>query len=273
VYTGPTVFAVGLFIIMIQPIEISGKFDTRISSKGFCDVCQSEHSMVLGYSAPYARELFDTLTEAGRIDFDVPESEANPKLSTDYLMGDARGQMFGVLVVRDKDGNTGLLKAFSGQYNGLWNVAGWVPPLVDGLKMQTATASIERYIKILGRRLETAQDADIRKRLINKRKAISQALQKDIHNMYMVPNYCGTLKPLPEVVSGDGGIPTGTGDCCAPKLLGYAARNSLKPLGLAEFYFGQQNKSGSKKHGGMYTSCKHKCSRILGYMLCGECKI
>jgi len=260
--------------MMIRPINISGKFDTRMSAKGVCDKCGVEHCMILGYSAPYAKELFQTLTANGRIDFDVPESEADPHLSTDYLFGEARGQMFGVLVVRDVDGQPGLLKAFSGQYNGIWDVPGWVPPLVDTDRLQSATFGIERLIKRLGRQInEFPKGSPERKRLMERRKGYSQALMKDIHAMYSIPNFCGDMTPLPQVVSGDGGIPTGTGDCCAPKLLGYAARHSLTPIGLAEFYFGRENKSQTKKHGGMYTSCKNKCGRVLGYMLCGVCDI
>lgn len=230
--------------------------------------------MVLGYAAPYAKELFQVLTNAGRIDFDVPDSQADPRLSTDYLFGDARGQMFGVLVVRDMDGNTGVLKAFSGQYNGTWNVRGWVPSLVDAERLLSATSGVERLIKRLGRQIDASPEGSPeRKRLKERRKAYSQALMKDIHHMYSIPNFCGTQEPLPTVVCGDRGIPTGTGDCCAPKLLGYAARHSLTPLGLAEFYFGRDNKSKTKKHGGVYTSCKHKCGRILGHMLCGVCDV
>lgn len=274
-YTGPTAKCGGAFyFMMIRPINISGKFDTRMSAKGFCERCGKEHGMILGYSAAYAKELSQELTSHGRIDFDVPESEADPRLSTDYLYGEARGQMFGVLVVRDMDGKTGMLKAFSGQYNGIWNVDGWVPPLVDADKLLSVTSGVERLIKRLGRHIDASvKGSPERKRLMERRKAYSQALMKDIHAMYSIPNFCGDVVSLPQVVSGSGGIPTGTGDCCAPKLLGYAARHSLTPLGLAEFYFGRENKSQTKKHGGMYTSCEHKCGRILGYMLCGVCDI
>jgi hypothetical protein len=46
----------------------------------------------------------------------------NPKFPTDYLFGDARGQMFGVLECADGSGNTVVLKAFSCQYDGEWLV-------------------------------------------------------------------------------------------------------------------------------------------------------
>lgn len=227
--------------------------------------------MVVGYSIPFAKELMRTMTEAGRIDFDVSGSEADPRFALDYLWGDARGQMFGVLVVRDESGRTGVLKAFSGQYNGVWRVPGWVPPLVDVDRLRRASHGVERYIKSLGRRIDSlGKDAPERGQLIEKRKAISQALMKDIHAMYRVPDCTGKSVPLPQAVAGDTGIPAGTGDCCATKLLGYALRKKLTPLGLSEFYFGRGNKSGSKRHGAVYSSCKEKCGRILGHMLCKE---
>jgi tRNA pseudouridine32 synthase/23S rRNA pseudouridine746 synthase len=45
------------------------------------------------------------------------------------LAGD--GKMFGVLVVRDRDGRLGFMKAFSGMVRGTWLVEGFVPPAFD----------------------------------------------------------------------------------------------------------------------------------------------
>ena len=59
------------------------------------------------------------------------------------------------------------------------------------------------------------------------------------------------------------------GDCCAPKLLDHAARNNLKPVGIAEFYWGPSNPSQTKKHGQFYPACRGKCEPILGHMLEG----
>lgn len=261
----------GLFFYMIfEPIELSRTYDPRVGYKGLCSRCDREHGLVIGYARDHAVTLLKKLDTSGRIDFDVPEAEADPRFSTEYLYGDARGQMFGVLVCRDRNGNAGVLKAFSGQYNSVWTVPGWVPPLVDVTLLGQATSGVERLIKRMGRQIAAlAADSSERKQLIEKRKTLSQALMKDIHGMYRLPNFHRELKSLPDAVCGNGGIPTGTGDCCAPKLLGYAARHRLTPLGLAEFYFGKENRSGTKKHGKVYTSCSSKCGRILGYMLCG----
>lgn len=212
--------------------------------------------------------LFRRMERERRIDFDAAEPAS--QFSTDYLYSDARGQMFGVLTVRDKAGNTGILKAFSGQYNSAWEVDGWVPPLLDVERFTTETFEREQHIKALGREIVgLPKDSPARQLLIYKRKKASQTLMQDIHAMFRLPNFRGERVPLPQAVHGQGGVPTGTGDCCAPKLLGYAALHDLTPLGLAEFFFGRANRSGSKEHGKFYPSCLDKCGRILGFMLCG----
>lgn len=43
----------------------------------------------------------------------------------------AEGKMFGVLVVEDRDGRIGFLRAFSGMLDGRWDVPGFVPPVFD----------------------------------------------------------------------------------------------------------------------------------------------
>lgn len=256
--------------MMLELAELSKTYDPRIGYRGLCSRCGRDHGLVIGYARDHAVALLKKLDTNKRIDFDVPESKADARLSTEYLYGNARGQMFGVLVCRDKGGNTGVLKAFSGQYNSVWTVPGWVPPLVDVKLLEKTTSGIERVIKRMGRQIsEFPVHSPERKRLVDKRRMLSQALMKDIHGMYRIPNFRRELLPLPDAVCGDGGIPSGTGDCCAPKLLGYAARHRLTPLGLAEFYYGKENRSGTKSHGKVYTSCSSKCGRILGYMLCG----
>jgi len=256
--------------MLLEYIEIQGKFDTRTSCEAPCRTCGKTHAHAIGYSLPEARRLLKTLLAAGRVDYDVPEAEADPRLSTEPLFGESRGQMFGVLVCRDRQGRTGVLKAFSGQMNGVWMVDGWVPPLVDVKLLADICTGPERMIKRLGRRIaELSADDPERARKVELRRNLSRALMKDIHALYRLPNFRQQLKPMAEIVSSRVGIPAGTGDCCAPKLLGYAARFGLTPLGLAEFYLGRENKSGTRRNGAVYPACKSKCGRILGHMLCG----
>ncbi|WP_343219580.1 hypothetical protein [Pseudodesulfovibrio sp. JC047] len=226
--------------------------------------------MPIGPAREPAMALLRTMERERRIDLSVPADQADPRLTIDYLYGPARGQMFGVLVVRDQSGNTGVLKAFSGQYNSLWQVDGWVDPLLDVQRFYRETRDAERHIKRLGRDIVALPDGSPQRRsLVAVRKKASQTLMREIHGMFMVSNFRGERVPLPQAVYGSEGIPTGTGDCCAPKLLNHAAMHGLIPLGLAEFYCGRTNRSETRHHGEIYPSCLHKCGRILGYMVCG----
>ena len=92
---------------------------------------------------------------------------------------------------------------------------------------------------------------------------------RDIHALYRLRNFRGQVAGLEEIFPPGMGIPTGTGDCCAPKLLQYAAEHELLPLGLAEFYWGRKNASKTRRQGYFYPSCQIKCQPILGFMLCG----
>ena len=87
--------------------------------------------------------------------------------------------------------------------------------------------------------------------------------------LYSLSNFKDETVSLREAFCVDKGMPTGAGDCCAPKLLNYAAKNHLKPLSLSEFYYGRENKSGSRQHKTFYSCCEEKCQPILGFLLCG----
>ena len=228
------------------------------SASGFCAACGTAHSLSVGNSRKYALELMQQLEAQKCID-----DGADPKFSTDVLWSESRGHMFGVLECADDSGNIVALKAFSGQYNGEWLVDGWVPPILDVAEFHRLSDPVDREIKMLDRLIEEQRNPD----LIQRRKALSQELMKQIHALYFLTNFRGETKPMTEVFRG--GIPTGAGDCCAPKLLNYAALNGLKLLGLSEFYWGRENRSGTRKHGEFYPACAEKCQPILGFMLCG----
>ena len=64
-------------------------------------------------------------------------------------------------------------------------------------------------------------------------------------------------------------ITGGMGECCAPKLLNHAARNGLKPLSIAEFFWGEGPMLRRRVSGKFYPSCEARCQPLLGFMLCG----
>ena len=63
--------------------------------------------------------------------------------------------------------------------------------------------------------------------------------------------------------------PAGAGECALPKLLQYAFIHKLKPIAMAEFWWGASPKSEIKKHKQFYPSCIGKCKPILSHMLKG----
>ena len=209
------------------------------------------------------------LAERGTIDL-FSSDPPDPALATDWLFGPARGKMFGILECLRPDGATVMLRAFSGQYNGRWLVEGWAPPLfaVDGFT--ALCTDVELRIKELGREIEIRPaHSEEWLALRRERRLLSRQLMRKIHGLYRLTNFRGETAPLAEAFLGGGNIPTGTGDCCGPKLLNLAAKTGLRPMGLAEFYWGRENRSGGRRHHTFNGSCAEKCGPILGFMLCG----
>lgn len=244
--------------------------NTEIGCSGLCCRCGKEHSLKVGPAYQACLALMAELENEGCIDKYLYAEQGDPRFLTTYLYGSARGKMFGVMVAMAPDGRRVILRAFSGQYNGVWKVPGWVGPVFDLEEFHRVHDDEERKIKELGRRIEE-QTAGSQQQLelIALRKQMSQQLMVNIHGLYRLHNFSGQVASLQEIFLPGMGIPTGTGDCCAPKLLEYAAENGLVPMGMAEFYWGQPNASGSRQHGRFYSSCRTKCHPILGFMLCG----
>ncbi|WP_427162876.1 pseudouridine synthase [Aliinostoc sp. HNIBRCY26] len=101
--------------------------------------------------------------------------------------------------------------------------------------------------------------------LKQKRKAISRQLQTQMHAAYSLMNFLGQSLSLQQLMPN--GLPTGTGDCCAPKLLHYAATHGLKPLAMAEFWWGTSHQD--KVQGEFYGACAERCQPLMGFLLSG----
>ncbi|MEG4285907.1 pseudouridine synthase [Microcoleus sp. A006_D1] len=109
--------------------------------------------------------------------------------------------------------------------------------------------------------------ADERMRgLKQRRKELSRELQAQMHVAYTLVNFLGKSRSLQELMPANS-IPTGTGDCCAPKLLHCAAVHNLKPLAMAEFWWGPP--SGDKIQGEFYGACGDRCQPLMGFLLSG----
>lgn len=244
--------------------------DHTVACRGLCRVCGREHVLYDNGARRYGLELMDLLRSRRSLDLRGAAPDHEPRLSTDWLYGEARGKMFGVMECLAPDGSRRILRAFSGQYNGLWEIDGWAPPLFDSRKLTAISAATEAEIKELGMELAAAGGDPERSRILRRcRRRLSQDLMRQIHGLYRLTNFHGREASLSAACGSGSGIPTGTGDCCAPKLLNLAARSNLVPLGMAEFFWGRSNRSESREEARFYPSCAEKCAPILGFMLCG----
>lgn len=103
------------------------------------------------------------------------------------------------------------------------------------------------------------------------RKRLSCALQQQIFSKFIVRNARGETKDLCCIFQESRGClpPAGAGECAAPKLLQYAYLHGMRPLAMAEFWWGRSPKTELRRHGYFYPACKNKCEPILSFMLQG----
>jgi tRNA pseudouridine32 synthase / 23S rRNA pseudouridine746 synthase len=99
------------------------------------------------------------------------------------------------------------------------------------------------------------------------RKTKSAQLQQQLFDNYSFLNQYGNLKSLGTIFNNN--PPAGAGECAAPKLLHYAFQHQLKPIAMAEFWWGQSPKSEVRQHQQFYPACTGKCEPILKHMLEG----
>lgn len=103
------------------------------------------------------------------------------------------------------------------------------------------------------------------------RKETSNTVQDRLFEQYTFLNALGDTRNVVSIFNDYAGIvpPAGAGDCAAPKLLQYAYLNDLKPIAMAEFWWGKPAPSQIRKQGVFYPACRSKCEPILGHMLQG----
>ena len=103
------------------------------------------------------------------------------------------------------------------------------------------------------------------------RKKRSAALQLRLFAQFNLLNARGETKDLCEIFAPTAQQvpPAGAGECAAPKLLQYAYLNQLRPIAMAEFWWGNSPKTEIRRHGYFYPACKGKCEPILKHMLIG----
>ena len=170
--------------------------------------------------------------------------------------------MFGVLVVETAQQQLGFLAAYSGLLEGHNDWGYFVPPIFDAQQPNG-------YFKTREREIMASEE----------HKQMSQELQTWLFHQYQLLNARGETKDLVDVwqdyhcserIRRKFPLPPGgTGDCCAPKLLQYAYKEGLKPICMAEFWWGESPKNLIRHHEQFYPACRGKCKPVLTWMMQG----
>ena len=211
-----------------------------------------------------AKELQDFIQEnESNWEHNFGTSESKPEL--------ARGKMFGVLVTRNNDNELGYICTFSGKIKDSPHPPIFVPSLFtssENDKLVNIGMTEIDQISVQIKDLESTSEAEILE-LKELRKTMSVSLQDKIFDCYQFLNESGETKSLENIFKdySDKKPAAGAGECAAPKLLHYAFKNNLKPLAIAEFWWGVSNKSNDRVHKEFYPACNDKCRPILGFML------
>lgn len=192
-------------------------------------------------------EMIAHFEESGFIDYD-----GERKIPTESLLEPSQGQMFGILVCYDGT----VLKAFSGLLGRKINVAPFVPAVFDEDEFNRIEEVYDGEIHRLSAEIEKSPAPS----LIGQRKALSEECWNHISRIYRFHCFDGKIRTLNEILPN---APSGTGDCCAIKLLSEAYRRNLRPAYLAEFFYG----NGNLEHKSFHTPCDNKCKKLLPFII------
>lgn len=238
---------------MSQPLVFNFTFDVSIFS------IPSELNDPFGFEIPEIAQIASSEFQAF-----IKSEEPN----WEYDFTSQRGKMFGVLVVEKTDKSLGYLVTMSGVFPGGKTCPQFVPSVFDPStddyfinKGMTELTEIGELIK------NSTKQAEIDE-LTESRKQKSHDLQQWLFEKYVFTNSKGIEKNVLDIFADSlhGNPPAAAGECAAPKLLNYAFSNGLKPIAIAEFWWGNPSKNKEREPLGFYPACTDKCKPILGYM-------
>ncbi len=192
--------------------------------------------------------------------------EVQKLMDTD--LSESRKRSIEVKKIRDLERNTAKIELFGSEYK----------EFNDKLKQESA--NMKFYIQHLTEdwldkvnviKVKVDPVAKEIARLKDIRQAKSASLQQQLFEQYNFLNANGDIKSLINIFNETALKipPAAAGECAAPKLLNYAFKHNLKPIALAEFWWGKSPKSEIRTHKNFYPACQGKCKPILGHMLEG----
>lgn len=180
-----------------------------------------------------------------------------------------KGKMFGILVVQKEDSSYGYLGTISGTIPGNETCSEFVPSIFDSSTDDFFINTGMRELTDIGNRIKKTTIQSEITALTENRRQKSSALQQRLFENYLFLNLFGKEKNVLQIFKSSlhGNPPSAAGECAAPKLLQYAFKQHLRPIALAEFWWGNSIKNIERTHGVFYPACKNKCRPILEYML------
>ncbi len=208
------------------------------------------------------------------------------QLTPESLERQGHGFMIGSLVCnRSSDSKRIVLHAVSGIsiqaefsdgsnaliHNGIEHII--VPPVVSSLEINNALQKNDLQIHLLTNKINASKNCEEVETLKANRKKLTDESLRNVFSLYEFNTADGNTVLLEDIIKNQqakkeyaGKLPrTGTGDCCAPKLLSYAFKNVFVPVSLDEVYYGRDT---ATKHNGIsYEPCDERCGYILPSIL------
>ncbi len=143
-----------------------------------------------------------------------------------------------------------------------------VPPIVSPEKIDLALKKNDEEIHLLTKKINELKKLRTDSRtplkeeaeLLEKRKALTTESLLKFHELYSFKCIDGKTLSLSEIFNGKN-PPTGTGECCAPKLFHFAFSNNLIPLSLCEILFPNDPSFTA------VPPCDERCAPLLNKML------
>ena len=168
-----------------------------------------------------------------------------------------------------------LIKSYSGQLAGIWNHEQWAPTLYRQEQFAKASINTQLQLHFIANKIQTLKmihkeqsHRDLlqkKSRLKQQRKFLSQSLTRTMYQSCILYNHLGEQTNLQTLWPK---APMGTGDCCAPKMLVFAAKLQLRVVALTEFWWHPHKKDHKTyPYGSPVLPCQERCMPIMPFLL------
>lgn len=215
---------------------------------------------------PFSLKIPEIAKKAAELFQEFIEKEVN---YWDHDFSSQKGKMFGVLVIQLKDLSYAFIGTVSGKLQGSVGCNKFIPSVFDDSADDFFINKGMSELTKIGQQINASTNLSESTILIAERKQKSIRLQQQLFSHYQFFNIHGETSSVLQIFKDAnlGNPPSAVGECAAPKLLHYAFKNKLKPIALAEFWWGNSIKNEERKHLHFYPACTNKCRPILAYML------